>query len=133
MNVVSFETAKQLKEAGFPQHAAESGQIWYNNHSAATFIGRMQLDEKERVYFYCHSLKSGRTDILMPIYEDSFFAPSATDILKELDLYEFSLCRINGKWLLEIENDEGDGRYEHISENPAEACAAAWLAKNEKA
>lgn len=32
MDIVSFETAKKLKEAGFPQPSPEFGQMWYALH-----------------------------------------------------------------------------------------------------
>jgi hypothetical protein len=35
-NVVSFETAKRLKNAGFPQPNYEFGQVWYVTCDVAT-------------------------------------------------------------------------------------------------
>jgi len=119
MNVVSFETAKQLKEAGFPQPKVIKDGL-------------------------CGYAKDGRLFCVVPgimheIVEihSIVFAPSATDILKELGR-KYILCIASNWWYCEKTqhvNEVPDGfevmaSYGH--ENPAEACAAAWLAKNEK-
>ena len=43
MNTVSFETAKRLKEAGFPQPDPEFGQFWY--HNAGSQIAIMESND----------------------------------------------------------------------------------------
>jgi len=114
MQVVSFETAKRLKEAGFPQpEKLTHGQFYYSEHG--------------HLFRYTHG----------PQYENTFFAPSATDILKELGRRFILGYEKNGWWCEKTQHvyEVADGMqvtasYNH--ENPAEACAAAWLAKNAK-
>lgn len=135
-NVVTFETAKRLKEAGFPQPNFETGQFWYNDLGALTFVGRKELNETgKHDYFYCTSVESGRTDLFQPIADDAFFAPTAIEILGQLgfsyDLTvwsnDFSLCsRVTKRGRQGIQMQIFD------SHNPAKAAALAWLAMQDK-
>lgn len=57
-DIISFETAKALKEAGFPQPEFETGQFWYNDLGALTFVGRNEVNERfGKDYFYCTSVE----------------------------------------------------------------------------
>ena len=120
-NVVTAETAIALKNAGFPQPEFQTGQIWYFNGSVAfistTFRlgidvaiieGRCLSRPQERAYWK---------------HMNTAFAPTATDILRELGLGYGLYVSESGnvficKELATIWRDE----------NPAEACAKAWLA-----
>ena len=83
-HIVSFETAKALKEAGYPQPEFETGQIWYNSFGAKTVIGRMHVSDESphQVSFDCFAVDSGRCERLSPIHEGAFYAPSATEIME---------------------------------------------------
>jgi hypothetical protein len=136
MDIVTFETAKRLKEAGFPQPEFATGQMWYNQYGAITFLSKKEVaEEGTHVYFFCISVVSGRTDRIVPIHDGAFFAPSATDILREMQ----KCTRKWFSWILTppyktattwrcygFEKEEGADFYvEH--ENPSEACAINWL------
>lgn len=125
-NVVTFETALRLKEAGFPQPNFATGQFWYNDLGALSFVGRKELNEKtgKHDYFYCTSVESGRTDFFQPIANDAFFAPTAIEILQGLQYADLTFR--DGKFRVV---------FEHVMnrhDNPAEAAALAWLAVHEK-
>ena len=59
MDIVSFETAKKLKAAGFPEPEFACWQVWYNAIGIGTFLGRKVLIG-EKMHFSCYSLGSGR-------------------------------------------------------------------------
>lgn len=106
MNVVTFETAKRLKESGFPQPDR---------------FGQWQA-------FYKLSGDERRAFITEPRMEIETFAPSATDILKELG-DDYCLHSNDGKWSCSVyEIDSFQSKYD----SPSEACAAAWLSIHEK-
>jgi len=112
MNVVSFETAKRLKEAGFPQPEKyyTKGEWFYLS----------------RVCLLCAH------DIEDRVTSSNCLAPSATDILKELgkSFHLYYNEKSNGWACWEQSMSSANDRFH---DNPAEACAAAWLAKNENA
>jgi len=103
MNTVTFETAKRLKEAGFPQPEPEFGQVWYSPNGAIRVI-----------YIKTYDL---------------VFAPSATDILKEIPFF--------GSLSFEVYETRFEFRvWEGLkliakNENPHEAAALAWLSIQE--
>ena len=124
MDIVSFETAKRLKEAGFPQPEFSTGQMWYNEFSAITVIGKKELDENdsETIYFFCHSLLTSRTDRMrLALGYGIYFCASATDILRHLP-QGLSLSYQNTRFIIKG----------HKNDNPSEVAALAWLEINEK-
>lgn len=133
MNVVTFETAKKLKEAGFPQPEYKTGQVWYGTAGLTTQIVGTTYGKDSPEFFNPH------TAVTQTIshHFDFTFAPSATDILKELgrtfNLYYDSMPNAENPSLWTCFCDGlfvcVDPQYH---ENPAEACAASWLQKNEK-
>jgi len=121
MNVVNFETAKRLKEAGFPQP-----QVFNATQ-------RSYIDNGKGI---CYVADDGEE-----IGDNEYFAPSATDILKELGpTFLLSVGYVlkvnqNERPFICVETVENisDCKRGFSHENPAEACAAAWLDKNENA
>ena len=113
MNVVSFETAKRLKEAGFPQPIQRMGQWWY--------------DTQERLTLTAYDGVSGDD------MSKFIFAPTATDLIPP----NWMLVRRVSEWecVSEYELDNffsnaiAPENYFH-HENPAEAAAMAWLHVN---
>jgi len=128
--IVSFETAVKLKEAGFPQPEPKRGQIWwypddYNGDVYGVIITR-NTQCPECVHF---DGEFGSDTLSRQEFKDLAFAPTATDILVDLG-YNFSLSVLSdGNWFCDNQADESDA-WQH--ENPAEACALAWLGKNKK-
>lgn len=135
-DICTFETAKALKDAGFPQPEPEAGQVWYARHETFIFLGRISSG----AWTVC----SVDYDEVQNIYpNDMVFAPTATDLL--LDLPEDThlyVADVDGERFFvpslfefveneTIKYDDGLMAGWDISEpdtNPAEACAAAWLA-----
>lgn len=144
-NHVIFETAKSLKEAGFPIPKVKVAQMWYNEQDAPSFIVKNNGDEYgagEHHYQGC-SLMTGRVGNDFPesiVRERCYFAPTATDVLKELG-GEFVICFLNGTWqvkkVIAEKNTSNPGPWpksvgstfwtESAHDNPAEAAAMAWL------
>ncbi len=113
LDIVSFETAKQLKEAGFPQPSARFGQFWYDETSEAlNCIGF----EDFSIWF---------EDLVLEGY---IFAPTATDILRLLPgvylcVNDKSIWRAEWAGVSCYDNDPPLAK----GEAPAEVAAAAWL------
>ena len=126
-NVVSFETAKRLEAAGFPEVGWKEGIAIYSSTGDKYLIGE-DIGNSLNGWTVCSPESIEGTDI---------FAPSATDILNHLrGNYRLS-CSNSGWWCDRIEElpDFADGfRIVEClnSANPAEACAAAWLSIHEK-
>ena len=125
-NIVTFETAQRLKEAGFPQPEPERGQVWYNETGEEYFItntGGACVDYACGDYWYVDRSLSA---------DGCVFAPTATDILQNLPIqYEMYYSEREGCFFTHCRSDDGFivPFYYHI--NPAEAAAAAWLELNQ--
>lgn len=102
MHIVSFETAKRLANAGFPKPAPDYGQTWYTHYGCPGSV----------------------TDLSKWSDNGEVFAPTATDILRELP--NWSICYTASGWACFFD----DFIIEHS--NPAEAAARAWFFENEK-
>lgn len=119
-DTATFETAARLKEAGFPQPTPEAGQFWYNPDFGPFLVGKLwMVDGRLRNIFYPDTGKVVNKEIRL--FPDCVFAPTATDILRELGpLFDLSYdcaefwCGDKKDW------------------NPAEAAAEAWLKLQEE-
>lgn len=119
MSHVTAATSRKLKEAGFPQPLPQEGQVWY--------VGRKQSKTTIRQSENYRGMLIADTYIIGGKFSEiADFAPTATDILRELGK-DFRLSIIDATWFVE-EDKFGSRIFRH--ENPAEACAAAWLYKN---
>lgn len=121
-NIVTFETAKRLKDAGFPQPEPATGQIWYGPKDKTAYL----INEVSHKTIYFIALGDyGNEEILEAKHLYLFvFAPTATDILRELQYADLTFR--SGKFRVTLE---------HIissHDNPAEAAAVAWLELYEK-
>ena len=136
--VVSFETAKRLEAAGFPQPAPQVGQMWYTRHLGALCLV-IHANETESGWLVVGSVESGKissftSDLLALCL---VYAPSATDILNYMrGNYRLS-CSNYGWWCYRVEElpDGTDGFRVaecYNDKNPADAAAAAWLSIYEK-
>lgn len=103
MNILSFETAVRLKEAGFPQP-----KMAYWN-----------------CFFYDKSGVLWRPGSLT--FNPDIFAQTATDILEQLPGYVIG--RGQTHWFC---CNEFDKETAFVSDNPHEAAAASWLKLNKK-
>ena len=142
-NVVTLETAKRLKQAGFPQPEFEPGQIWYRKNKEEQIerqyivknwlANRIFAVECATGYLYKDVVFNSKdlTGHNYAMWSKSLvFAPTATDILREMP-----------GAILVLENYGSQGKVWEVwknggliadLENPAEAAAFAWLTLNEK-
>lgn len=118
MELLSFETAKRLKDAGFTQPDSLFGQMWY------TKDGNILI----AINFF--SSIDHRENIIMFNPEEHYFAPTAAEILKELPEDHF-LQHANGMFFISYYCDNGE-TVQHKGKNLLEVGAAAWLDINEK-
>lgn len=110
MTHVTFETAKRLKEAGFPRPNPVYGQAWFSKYGFVDITAPIQISRKRKL---CTSVRDG-----------SIFAPTATDILAHLP--GWALYYHEGVWCCALVEDEFVIA-EFRSDNPAEAAAEAFL------
>lgn len=143
MDIISFETAERLKAAGLKIPKLSVGQVWYNQSRYPSVIIKNMGDEFStgETHWQGFSIENGElgNDVPESIVRDMcYFAPTATDILKELgpnwNLSSFKTTSGQAQfaviWNYECE-EVADPDKEFYHENPAEACAAAWLQLNE--
>lgn len=113
MQTVSFETAKKLKEAGFPQpEKYQPGMVAY-----------YELAGGENQW----SLLTPAETLLTndDVGEVIAYAPTATELLPE----DWLLMREGPNWI--CQHFEDSHKYV-IDDNPAETAALAWLYVNKK-
>ena len=119
---VTFTTAQRLKEAGYPQPDFATGQVWYNEHGAATLITK---NEGEGV-FLVTSLVTGRQDRFTPTKEGATFAPFVTDLLERIQNVKETHPN-----LYFHQSDKvfvcDDWAHNYDDENAADAVAMVWL------
>lgn len=135
-DILSYETSVRLKEAGFPQPTPEPGQFWYTSAGLLCWIARKELGGAFRL---CDTTGTAFRTLYVDFNKDLLFAPTATDILRELpnyyyirkykyetdDVNRFSIfCELQESLLTQIAKG--------VNINPAEAAAEAWLQLNEK-
>jgi len=132
-DIATFETAVRLKEAGFPQPIPEAGQWWYNPDFGVFLVGKLYMvDGRLRNIFYPDTGKGINKEIRL--FVNFVFAPTATDILRELLplIFELYYSKTNDDFVLQRRSDDDNTLYAFYNENPAEAVAEAWLKLNEK-
>lgn len=108
-NIVSFETAKRLKEAGFPQPEYIDAGFCYDHNGELTYIRE------------CSFPPGGAYGLT--------FAPTATDILEHFEDCTLYYDIRSGKFTCSTgSNSDGIAWFSVSHENPAEAAALAFLA-----
>ena len=125
-NVVTPETARKLKEAGFKKSRAEKGETWYAFENRPYFIFE-QTDQFVMGIYLDGDFQTAALPAKF-VVEKYVFAPTATDILPELgDHWTIDFWALSDEWVCRHDNG---ARY--YNENPAEAAALAWLEKHAK-
>lgn len=117
---VSFEIAKRLKDAGFPQPKPAFGQAWYDGISGTIFLVVETFDDNPEPFNGIWIIEKGG-DIQhaeRDMFDGFLYAPTITDILRELP---GACLRWNGSEFL------CKYRGESYSENSAEATAKMWI------
>lgn len=117
MDIVSFETAKRLKEAGFPQPAPAPGQ-WWGMDGQLTYISDGPVGYLTAVHY-----SPGKAPVIQAHcnahdFSWSVFLPTATDILRLLPGHDF---------YFDGEHFAFPGDMQQGGENPAEVAAEKWL------
>ena len=124
-NVVTPETARKLKEAGFKQPEPAPGQMWYNVNDIPIFVVG---ETKSKVYYVIFGVNLVYIEPKRDFVLNLVFAPTATDILRELgNQYVLRTWSIGEKFA--VKHDNGEKCW---NDNPAEAAALAWLEKYAK-
>ena len=132
-NIVTAKTAQALKDSGFKQPKPKRGQAWYSITDVCVIV----TGQKSGHILVVNKNGDGIVDVdTKKFMEDFIFAPTAIDILKELGS-AFALTLPNklvsdNAFCMQlmpsaITTVRVHAEWEH--ENPAEACAMAWLEK----
>lgn len=123
--MTTFETAKKLQESGFPQPAPAYGQVWYAMNGNPFLVCNVENGQAGIVG------PSGQTWIGRYLNDgDMVYAPTATDILKELGS-RYVLQNVNEDMFI---CKEGMPRLGQLGckVNAAEAAAIEYLKKKKK-
>ena len=143
MNIVTFETARKLKEAGFPQPDPAFCQFWYIGRSQASEPVFITGADKSLIYYAWGEWSEGVVPDASSVRNgqefygaDPIFAPTVTHLLPPgcFLAREISYKTPSGeRWViydretmqvLNLDNPDSD--------NAAESAAAAWLELNQK-
>ena len=137
MHTVSFETAKRLAEAGFPQPIPQRGQTWIEDNYTHDRSGNhhLVLESRSTMEAFCISQDLFLNYSKWLDSELCIFAPTATDILRELPRYSLALLlsyrhQTGEAWFC-WDIDQTETFFSHPT-NPAEAAAQAWFRENQK-
>ena len=130
-NTVSPPTAQRLKAAGFPQPEPESGQVWYEGQKAYV-LGKIKQRQLHGVYLDGECFEACDINAM----HDDIFAPTATDILRELGndyvLWFDHSPKMVVFFCAKTGNSIREAGAPFPNANPAEAAALAWLEIHEK-
>jgi len=133
MSYVTFETAKRLKDAGFPNPEPYMMRLFFHQNGREWLI----LLQDNR----CLCGANGRTEKVMKYKKEHielycYFAATATDILKELTSDDFFWSVFYDPYIEKFYTHKTNNRGNTVSltshKNPAEAAAQAWLSIHEK-
>ena len=119
-NVVTPETARKLKEAGFKQPKFEAGQFWYKERYPGGIAAKWVLCVFSELDFI--PLDGGN----FPTGE-AVFVPTATDVLRTLG-DDWALDTFKDKWRCWL--SWGDSEF--IGKSAIAVTVLAWLEKHAK-
>lgn len=112
-DILSFQTALALKEAGFPHPEFGPGQFWYDEDGQLYVVA-----ETKALVSICHTAWRYRPESKDVVT----FAASVTDMMRELT--GMSLSFAMGVFFVY------GGGFSSCRPNAAELLASAWLEKN---
>lgn len=127
-NIISFETAVKLKQAGFPQPLPEVGQVWYSLVRGDTVINMLvlkrQLDHSSPEYF---KDSFGNRHYIEVFDKFGIYAPTVGDLLKEMPDCRLSYYKdLFRAVYLNMEATDNVHQVES-NEHSVEACAKLYL------
>lgn len=133
MNTVTFETAKRLKDAGFPQPKPVPGQFWYNGKDELLCIQNTSDDTAH--FFGVGNNRFVFNASFAHLFDALFFAPTATDILEKTAFVSGDFVEVEARVLPNgfcVDVFEGllFGKMKPVQifdTNPHEAAAKAFL------
>ena len=127
MQHVTFDTAKRLKEAGFPQPMPQAGQFLYGANSKELFV-ILQYSDVDDILTLAGVGHHARMMEKWSWAKGAFvFAPTATDILEQIPTKYVRWNKPKNVWQCGETDYMGPHFCEVHQTNPAEACALAWL------
>lgn len=128
MDIVTFETAKRLKEAGFPQPIVRFGQAWYMDDRRVVIC---IIRESGRIGFVDGIKIREATQAIISLF-DMVFAPTAADVFRLLPA-DTLVSRERGDLfaVLRDSRDMEDGIVSVLNTSLSEALAFRWLQHNE--
>ena len=127
-NYTTAETALKLKEKGFPHPEPKFGQMWKSAFTGYDSVVCNRTDTNGlKMLAPVHLIDWSHNFSAEPILgnAENIVLPTATDILKELGK-DYNLSFFEGLFYCVHDNLMGEA-YAH--ENPAEACAIAFMDK----
>ncbi len=117
MDVVSLETAKQLKDAGFPQPEPRILQIWYSIRGRKLVLLSIRSCESAGMM----EVGGDWSDFFdLEMFDEMYFAPTADDVLRQIPGADL---RWNGS---EYQSKYAGKEYDI---NSAECAAKMWFKK----
>lgn len=131
MDIVSFETAKQLKEAGFPQPETGFPHIWYATSDFLGADGEVHGAVGTAISMLCYMAMpyvvplgfNEKVEIGKGKYKEFFYAPSVTKLLEAMPGIRI-VC--DGPKQFAIEGD-------FVSEKSlSELLAKEWILRHDK-
>lgn len=131
MEIVSFETAKKLKGNGFPQPESNFGQFWYSE-DGTVFIVIETFTHPLAHYAWINQRGRDRVVIENAIFNKMYFAPTATDILRQTPDFAIAFVESNAPNCFICYHAFRHFAEQHpfSHENAAEAAALAWISLN---
>lgn len=126
-DIVTFETARMLKDMGFPQPAPAPGQVLYTANGVPFVIIVVFVDLDFFFAAWLNDTGKTTTGKIISLLSCTY-APTAPDILRELG-EDWTMIVAGGGF--QIYKHFQDPQYifpVSANDNPAEACAMAWEA-----
>jgi len=120
-HITTADTARRLKQAGFPQPEFEFGQMWYIGN--ALHMYQNGIDHGD-IGISCEMLKMDANNLVVRVFSSTAninYAPTATEIMQDITEYPVELRyskKLKGFYIELIES---------FDPNPAECAAAMWL------
>lgn len=136
-HIVSLETAKKLKAAGFESPKIQPGQYWYVfNEKEPTLI--IEKQDHKRARYYDAEFILNELDGVLEVTDDSIetrgiYAPTATDLLEVLGsdfvLWFDKSPKLQMWFCAKCGNFAQEAGTPFENENAAEAVAEAYLSQ----
>lgn len=122
-NIITFETAVKLKEAGFHQPAPQVGHIWYGLIGGYSEINMIVSIKDKNVFIDIH----GNQHLQEAFDKFGTYAPTVGDLLKEMPDCRLSYYKDLFRAVYLNMEDTGNVHDVISNEHSVEACAHLYL------